>query len=122
MTKPHIVNIYYSIFLIALALFGFFARYAEAGDFQVTALIPAVFALILLPMTGGLKRDNRVIGHIAATVLVIVLFGMIGMFFRDGGLSLERKNIIFQLVTLSTIYYIAINIRYFLRRRKGLSE
>ncbi|HKK10138.1 MAG TPA: hypothetical protein VJ939_04840 [Bacteroidales bacterium] len=120
MIKPHKVNVYYSLFLIALALFGFFARYLGEGDMQFTALIPAVFGIILLPMTGGIKRDNRLIGHISALVLVIVLFGMIGMFFRDGGISLERKSVIFQLVTLSTIYYLFIQVRYFIRRRKGL--
>jgi hypothetical protein len=120
MTQPHKVNLFYSLFLIALALFGFFARYLEQGDMQFTALIPAVFGIILLPMTGGIKRDNRVIGHISALVLVIVLFGMIGMFFRDGGVSLERKSVIFQLVTLSTLYYLFIQVRYFIRRRKGL--
>lgn len=120
MKKPYIVNIVYSILLIDLAVFGFTMRYLEQGDVQYTALIPAVFGLILLPLTRGLKRENRVVGHIAASVLILVLFGMISMIFRDGGLSLERKNIIFQLIAIFTLYYIYIDIRYFVRRRKGL--
>lgn len=120
MKKPYIVNIVYSILLIDLAVFGFTMRYLEQGDVQYTALIPAVFGLILLPLTRGLKRENRVVGHIAASVLILVLFGMISMIFRDGGLSLERKNIIFQLIAIFTLYYIYIDIRYFVRRRKGM--
>lgn len=120
MTKPHKVNLVFSIFLIAIALFGLFARYLDEGDWQITAMIPAVFGVVLLPMTGGIKRDSRIIGHIAATVVVILFISMIAMFFREGGLMLTRKNVIFQLITLFSIYYIIINIRYFIRRRKGL--
>lgn len=120
MTKPHKVNLVFSIFLIAIALFGLFARYLDEGDWQITAMIPAVFGVVLLPMTGGIKRDSRLIGHIAATVVVVLFISMIAMFFREGGLMLTRKNVIFQLITLFSIYYIIINIRYFIRRRKGL--
>lgn len=121
MHTPHKVNIIYAFLLIILGLFGFLARYYYQGDFQFTSLIPAVFGLILIPMTKGIRNENTVIAHIAV-VLTLVLGVMITfMFFK--ALSIEfigsRKFFIFLISGLASYIALGIYVAGFIDKKKN---
>lgn len=121
MHTPHKVNLIYAFILIILGTFGFLARYFEAGDFQITALIPAFFGIILIPMTKGIKNENTVIAHIAV-VLTLLLGVMISyMFFKN--LSSEfigsRKFFIFLISGLASYVALAIYVAGFIDKKKN---
>jgi len=123
MDKAHSINKFYALLLILLGSFGFIMRYIELGDTQFTALIPAVFGLILLSFTNGIKNENPVIGHLAG-VLTLVLVVMSAVMLTKGLLaefSLGRKQIIFFLVIVGGIYSLRSQFLYFRaqRRRKA---
>ncbi len=123
MNKAHSINKFYAFLLIILGSFGFIMRYVELGDTQFTALIPAVFGLILLSFTSGIKNENSVIGHLAG-VLTLVLVIMSVVMLTKGGLAefnLGRKQIIFLLVIAGGIYSLRAQFLYFKaqRRRKA---
>jgi len=123
MDKAHSINKFYALLLILLGSFGFIMRYIELGDTQFTALIPAVFGLILLSFTNGIKNENPVIGHLAG-VLTLVLVVMSAVMLTKGLLaefSLERKQIIFFLVIVGGVYSLRSQFLYFRaqRRRKA---
>ena len=109
--KPHIVNLVYSLFIMILGLIGFFARYAEAGDLQFTALIPFIFGIIMLFLTKGIKQQNKIIAHIAVmlTMLVINL---------DNQFLIIRKGIIFLLLIISSFIALTIYIIRFFKIKK----
>lgn len=118
--KPHLVNFVYSILLVALGLYGFFARYAEAGDYQYTALIPAFFGMGLLALTPGIKVMNKVIAHVAATLtLVLGAFSLVKFLTSIGNIqSLERKEYIFIAVIVLSFAVVAVYFVRFFRMRK----
>ena len=123
MDKAHSINKFYALLLILLGSFGFIMRYIELGDTQFTALIPAVFGLILLSFTNGIKNENPVIGHLAG-LLTLVLVVMSAVMLTKGLLaefSLGRKQIIFFLVIVGGIYSLRSQFLYFRaqRRRKA---
>ena len=123
MNKAHSINKFYALLLIFLGLFGFIMRYIELGDTQFTALIPAVFGLILLSFTSGIKNENAIIGHLAG-VLTLVLVIMSVVMLTKGFLtefSLRRKQIIFLFVIVGGIYSLRAQFLYFKaqRRRKA---
>lgn len=123
MDKAHSINKFYALLLILLGSVGFIMRYVELGDMQFTALIPAVFGLILLSFTNGIKNENPVIGHLAG-VLTLVLVVMSAVMLTKGLLaefSLGRKQIIFFLVIVGGIYSLRSQFLYFRaqRRRKA---
>ncbi|RZT92333.1 hypothetical protein EV201_2804 [Ancylomarina subtilis] len=123
MDKAHNINKFYALILILLGLFGFIMRYMELGDMQYTALIPAVFGLILFAFTKGIKNENAVIGHLAG-VLTLILVVMSTVMLTKGLLaefSLGRKQIIFLVVIVGGIYSLRAQFLYFRaqRRRKA---
>lgn len=123
MDKAHNINKFYALLLILLGSFGFIMRYVELGDTQFTALIPAVFGLILLSFTNGIKNENAVIGHLAG-ILTLVLVVMSVVMLTKGFVaefSLGRKQIIFLLVIAGGVYSLRAQFLYFRaqRRRKA---
>ena len=120
MNKVHNINTLYALLLILLGAFGFIMRYVEVGDTQFTALIPAVFGLILLSFTSGIKNGNSVIAHLAG-VLTLVLVVMSVVMLSKGFVaefSLGRKQIIFLLVIVGGIYSLRAQFRHFKAQRK----
>jgi len=123
MDKAHNINKFYALLLILLGSFGFIMRYVEQGDTQFTALIPAVFGLILLSFTSGIKNENSVIGHLAG-VLTLVLVVMSAVMLTKGFVaefSFGRKQIIFLFVIACGVYSLRAQFLYFKaqRRRKA---
>ena len=113
MEKIYRVNLIYSIIIIAAGIFGLLARYFEQGDWKFTALIPAVFGLVLLFMTGGMKRQNRIVSHLVVVrTLVLAIMVTVMMILNLGeGSGIDRKIAIFMVIIAASIvalgYYIA---------------
>jgi hypothetical protein len=119
--KPHVVNNIYSLILITCAVLGFALRYFEVGDIQFTALIPAVFGLILLPMSKGIKNDNKVIAHVAVVLVLIVLI-MIGKMFvssLNADVIVWRKAVLFGVITFSSIWAMKQYVAGFIAKKKA---
>ena len=65
-----------SISLILIGLWG----YLDYADVQSpTALIPVGFGVILLLCSNGLKKENKIISHIAVLLTLVILFALVGM-------------------------------------------
>ncbi|MDE0918133.1 MAG: hypothetical protein OSA04_07465 [Flavobacteriales bacterium] len=80
-----------SIVLIALGLWG----YIDYTDVQSpTALIPVGFGIILLLCANGLKKENKIISHVAVLLTLLILVALVGMRLPksliSGGLGLVR--------------------------------
>jgi len=123
MNKAHNINKFYALLLILLGSFGFIMRYVELGDMQFTALIPAVFGLILFSFTKGIKNENPVIGHLAGVLTLLLVVMSVVMLSKGfaSEFSLGRKQIIFLIVILGGIYSLRAQFLYFKaqRRRKA---
>ncbi|MFW5886816.1 MAG: hypothetical protein ACOCUL_03580 [Bacteroidota bacterium] len=115
--NAHLVNLFYSILLIILGIFGFLARFFEANDFQITALIPAFFGIILIFMTPAMKSNNRVISHVTVVLTFILgVFSLVKFLTGIGdGLMIDRKTIIFLLVIISSFSALSLYVLRFIR-------
>jgi hypothetical protein len=124
MKNPHIVNLIYSLFLITVGIAGFSLRYMEVGDFQYTALIPAAFGIVLLPLGKGIKMQNKIISHVAVLLtFILAVFALIMVIMNaDDGFLLSRRGIIFTLILISSSIVLAIYITRFIRISKSKKE
>ncbi|MEO1054056.1 MAG: hypothetical protein AAFX87_25690 [Bacteroidota bacterium] len=115
--QPHQVNRALSFIYILAGLIGFLARYIEQGDFQYTALIPAIFGLILLPMTKGIRQENKVIAHVAVLVTLLVAVMVSSMLFKND-FEVTRKSIIFMVIVAASLVALVIYIKGFIDKKR----
>ena len=118
--KPGLLNKYYSFFLIAMGIIGFAWRYTTEFDLQFTALIPAIFGLILLPMSKPITKENHVVAHIAVTITLI--FGLIALYMFITSLTADamniRKAILFGLMFIASDLVTLLYVLRFIRVKK----
>jgi hypothetical protein len=72
MLKPHIASMIHAVSLAALGAFGYFSSDTPSA----TALIPVVFGVILLALNSGIKKQNKVVAHIAVTLTLLIILGL----------------------------------------------
>ena len=86
--KVHQANTLNSISLILLGFWGYF------DTTSATALIPVGFGFILFICNSGIKKENKLISHLAVLLTLIILIALIGMrlpkSLESGGVGLYR--------------------------------
>lgn len=91
--RTHIVSLINAIILIVFGLWGFFG--SENPSF--TALIPVVFGVLLLVLNPGIKKENKIIAHIAVVFTLLVLIGLVmplkGAISRDDVPAIMRVSV-----------------------------
>ena len=108
--KANIIN---SLSLIFIGLWG----YLEV--ISPTALIPVIFGVVLLLCTKGLKKQNKLIAHIAVLLTLVILIALIFMrlpkSLDSGGVGLIRVIIMILTSTFSMVYFV----KSFIANRKN---
>tara|TARA_B110000003_G_scaffold259357_1_gene279271 strand:- start:898 stop:1242 length:345 start_codon:yes stop_codon:yes gene_type:complete len=109
-TNANIIN---SICLIVIGLWG----YLEVSS--PTALIPVGFGAALILCTPGVKKENKVIAHIAVLLTLVILISLLGMrlpkSIDQGGLGLVRVLLMIGTSILSMVCFI----KSFIANRKA---
>jgi hypothetical protein len=68
--NAHTSSLVNAILLIGLGLWGYFDSSSN------TALIPVIFGVAILACNPGVKKENKVIAHIAVLLTVLVVLGL----------------------------------------------
>lgn len=105
--KASFYNVLNSIVLISLGLWG----YIDYTDVQSpTALIPVGFGVILLLCTMGLKKENKIIAHVAVLLTLVILVALVGMrlpkSLDSGGVGLFRVIAMIATSVLSMVAFV----------------
>ncbi len=109
--KPHTANLINAAILIGLGIWGYLA--SETGS--PTALIAPVSGLILLLMTPGIRKDNKVIAHIAVVLTLLLFIALFMPFMAREGLAKMRVGV----MLLSCLTALAVFIKSFIDARKA---
>lgn len=88
--KAHTANLLNASVLIIMSAWGYYASETPS----MTAVVPAIIGGILLLCNGGVKRENKVIAHIAVVVTLIGILGLIkplmGVIERENTMGMVR--------------------------------
>tara|TARA_Y100000817_G_C16764668_1_gene503277 strand:- start:148 stop:492 length:345 start_codon:yes stop_codon:yes gene_type:complete len=107
------INIINSISLIAMGIWG----YIDVSS--VTALIPTFFGIALILCTNGLKKENKMISHIAVLLTLLILGALLGMrlpkSIDQGGIGLIRVIIMIGTSAVAMLFFI----NSFIRARRN---
>ena len=113
--KAHIVSLVHAVALIGLGGYG----YLSSDTPSVTALIPAVFGVLLLAMNNGVKKENKVIAHIAVLLTLLIIIGLIkpltGAMGRGDSAAVARVATMLVLGVLAMVSFV----RSFIAARKA---
>ena len=113
--KPHTASLINAIILIVLSGWG----YLSSDTPSLTALIPAIIGAILLGLNQGVKKENKVIAHIAVVLTLLILFGLIkpltGAFERNDSIAILRVVV----MMISTVIALIFFVKSFIDARKN---
>ena len=116
--KAHTASLINALLLIVLAGWG----YLSSDTPSMTALIPAIIGVILLGLNNGVKKENKVIAHIAVVLTLLILIGLIkpltGAMERADNMAIMRVVV----MLLSTIVALVYFIKSFIDARKSRAE
>ena len=113
--KAYTVSLINSLVLVTMGLWGYF----ESDSRPITALIPVIVGIILVVINNGVKKENKIIAHIAVLLTLIITIGLIKPFLG----SLEKANITgtirVSLMILSSLWAMIACIQSFIAARKS---
>ena len=113
--KAHIGSLIHAVALIGLGGYG----YLSSDTPSVTALIPVVFGVLLLAMNNGVKKENKVIAHIAVLLTLLIIIGLIkpltGAMGRGDSAAVARVATMLVLGVLAMVSFV----RSFIAARKA---
>ena len=120
--KAHTASLINAKLLITLPLWG----YLSSETPSITALIPAFIGVALLGMNYGVKKENKIIAHIAVLLTLVILFGLIkplmGALGRGDGLAIGRVLVMIISTVLAIVFFVKSFIDARKRREKEASE
>ncbi|MDG2396905.1 MAG: hypothetical protein P8M03_04565 [Flavobacteriaceae bacterium] len=115
--NAHNTSLINSLLLILISLWGYFSSETPS----ITAFIPAIFGVIILLCYNGIKKENKIISHIAVVLTLIVLFALFmplnGSINRGDNSAIIRLSIMILFSVLSMIAFI----KSFIKARKNKS-
>ena len=113
--KAYTISLINSLVLVTMGLWGYF----ESDSRPITALIPVIVGIILVVINNGVKKENKIIAHIAVLLTLIITIGLIKPFLG----SLEKANITgtirVSLMILSSLWAMIAFIQSFIAARKS---
>ena len=113
--KAHTVSLINGILLILLAGWG----YLDSNSPSFTALIPAAIGVILVVLNPGVKKENKVVAHIAVLLTLLVLLGLfkplMGVIDRGNTIGIARVAI----MLISAVFALVFFVRSFIDARRN---
>ena len=104
--NAYVASLTNAVSLVALGTWGYFGSAAPSA----TALIPVGIGLLLFACSPGVKRENRVIAHVAVVLTAVILFGLlkplIGAFGRSDTGAILRVSIMLATTVLALVYFV----------------
>lgn len=104
--KPYFINFLNAIVLISLGSWAYFT----SDHPSVTALIPVFAGIILVAITPGFKKGNRILAHIAVGLTFVILLGLIkpltGAIGRSDDLGIIRVLVMIITSLIAMIFFV----------------
>jgi hypothetical protein len=113
--KPYVANILNALVLIIMGSWGYFG--SENPSF--TALIPVVGGVLLLATHPWLKKENKMVAHVAVVLTLVLLGGLVKPFVSQLGQGDTMGIIRVGAMILTCIIAMVTFIRSFIEARKN---
>ncbi|MEM7370318.1 MAG: hypothetical protein AAF587_17045 [Bacteroidota bacterium] len=113
--KAYTASLINSVSLVVLGLWGYMASDTPS----MTALIPVIIGAVLLACYPGIKKENKIIAHVAVVLTLVILLGLFmplrGAIGRGDGAAIARVAVML-ITTILALYYF---IKSFIEARRA---
>ena len=88
--KAYVASLVNSVILIGFGLWGYLGSETPSK----TALIPVIFGAVLLSLYKGIKKEDKIVAHIAVLLTLLILGGLVkpltAAIGREDGMAIMR--------------------------------
>jgi hypothetical protein len=104
--KAHTASLINSVILIGFGLWAYFGSETPSK----TALIPVGFGVVLLFLYKGVKKEDKIIAHIAVLLTLLILGGLVkpltAAVGREDGLAIARVSVMVVSTLVALFFFI----------------
>jgi hypothetical protein len=106
MMKAHTASLINAVILIGFGLWAYFCSETPS----VTALIPVIFGVVILSLYKGVKKEDKIIAHIAVLLTLLILGGLVkpltAAIGREDGLAIARVSVMIVSTIIALFFFI----------------
>ena len=104
--KAHTASLINALILIGFGLWAYFASETPSK----TAFIPVGFGVVIAAMVPGVKKENKIIAHVAVLLTLLILFGLVmplkGALGRGDPVALTRVVVMIGSTIVALVFFI----------------
>ena len=108
--KAHTASLINAVILIGFGLWAFLEPKGTGEAASKTALIPVVFGVVILALYPGVKKENKIVAHIAVLLTLLILGGLVkpllGALDRNDGLAITRVVVMLASTVVALFFFI----------------
>jgi len=113
--KAHVASLINSVVLIGLGLWGYLGSETPSK----TALIPVVFGALILFLYKGVKKENKIVAHIAVLLTLLILGGLVKPLTASIGREDRMAILRVSVMLVTTVVALAAFIKSFIDVRRA---
>ncbi|HSR88287.1 MAG TPA: hypothetical protein VLL07_04990 [Pontiella sp.] len=104
--KAHTASLMNAVILIGFGLWAYLGSETPSN----TALIPVIFGGVILALYPGVKKENKIVAHIAVLLTLLILGGLVkpltAAIDREDGLAIMRVLVMMLSTILALVFFI----------------
>lgn len=104
--KAHVASLVNSVVLIGFGLWGYWGSETPSK----TALIPVVIGAVLLSLYRGIKKENKIVAHIAVLLTLLIMGGLVkpltAAIDREDGMAIMRVSVMLITTVIALVAFI----------------
>ena len=104
--KAYIASLANALILIGFGTWAYFGSDTPSK----TAMIPVGFGIVLVLLSPGVKKEDKIIAHVAVLLTLLILVGLIkpllGALGREDGMAVMRVSVMIASTVVALFYFI----------------
>ena len=104
--KAHVASLINSGVLIGFGLWGYLGSETPSK----TALIPVVFGVLILSLYRGIKKEDKIVAHIAVLLTLLILGGLLkplsASIGRGDAMAITRVSLMLVTTGIALVFFI----------------
>ena len=108
--KAHVASLINAVVLIGFGLWAYLEPKGAGEVASTTALIPVVFGAVILSLYKGVKKENKIVAHIAVLLTLLILGGLVkpltAALGREDGLAIARVSVMIISTVVALVFFI----------------